>query len=286
MRYPFLLIITLICVNLFGSLLCNYAEAQDSSLTDVHRVKDNTTCLYGFKNSKGKWVLKPQFIYAKNFIGKYAIVNKHDQYGVIDKKGKYMLAPIYDELFHVRKEEDNYYSTNEDVLEEEMGIEGLYIFMKNNKYGIIRADGRVIVSADYSKIDPYFKEGLGQIWNDTLIGFADTLGYVIPPRYSSVSSFEYGIAQVFINAKDGTKRGCINKKGDYVLPLDDYEFIGQDDNGKQFIYKKNGKFGLFEKEGVLLKAEFDYIDHSDTSFIIVKQKKKYGIVDSDGRFVV
>lgn len=286
MRYQFLLIIMLLFVNLCGCLICYSAEAQDSSSTDIHRVKDNTTCLYGYKNSKGKWVLKPQFLFAKNFVGKYAIVNKHEQYGVIDKEGKYILDPIYDELFHVRKEEVDFYSTNDEVREEEMGIEGLYIFLKDNKYGIIRADGSIIVPAAYSKINPNFKEGVGQIWNDTLVGFADTLGYIIKPQYNYAFSFENGIAKVSESSKAGVKTGYINKKGDYVLPLDYYEFIREDENRKLFIYKQNGKLGLFKKDGIVLKSEFDYVDLSDTSFILVKQNRKYGIVNSDGKYVI
>jgi hypothetical protein len=286
MRYLFSYISILFYLNTFLCVLSNCAQAQDSVSIAVHRVKDNGACLYGYKNAEGKWVLEPQFESAGNFVGKYAIVKREEKCGVINQKGEYMLPLIYDHLFHVRKSENGYYSRNEEVLEEEMGIEGLYIFMKDEKYGIIRAEGNIIIPAEYSSIDPYFKEGMGLIAKDTLFGFADTLGFIIQPQFSSIAPFENGIAYVSVKSKLELKEGYINKKGNYILPLDRYHNISFYDSYGLYSYKKNGKSGLFNSQRIILKPEFDYVDISDSSYILVKQKGKYGIVNSHGKFIV
>jgi hypothetical protein len=55
--------------------------------------------LYGFYNSKGEWIIKPQFIGARDFKNGYAAVslNSGDQeiWGFIDTSGKFLIEPKF-----------------------------------------------------------------------------------------------------------------------------------------------------------------------------------------------
>lgn len=54
---------------------------------------------FGFLSAAGEWVIPPQFDYACDFTGDYAIVESEGKTGLIDRCGNYMIAPEYDRLY-------------------------------------------------------------------------------------------------------------------------------------------------------------------------------------------
>jgi hypothetical protein len=53
---------------------------------------------WGYINSKGKFIIAPQYDFAFGFDGGLAVVEKGGKYGFIDEGGKYVIEPIYDHL--------------------------------------------------------------------------------------------------------------------------------------------------------------------------------------------
>ncbi len=50
----------------------------------------------GFYDSKGKWVIPPQFENVRDFKNGYAAAKMGDKWGVIDKTGKWVIQPMFD----------------------------------------------------------------------------------------------------------------------------------------------------------------------------------------------
>jgi hypothetical protein len=69
-------------------------KAQDTMI-----VKDPSSCLYGLKDEKGKWILEPHYTRIENFShnGK-AKVLLNNKNGIIDRNGKEIIAPVYDKI--------------------------------------------------------------------------------------------------------------------------------------------------------------------------------------------
>ncbi len=82
------------CIFLPVELL--YVKYYDKALTPV---LDDKTKLYGYSDDKGKLIIEYKFDNAKDFAGSFAIVSISDdgkkKFGLIDKKGDWVVAPEY-----------------------------------------------------------------------------------------------------------------------------------------------------------------------------------------------
>ena len=68
---------------------------------------------WGFKNSKGKVVIKPKFSKVEDYLDNMAIVTINKEVGVIDTKGKYIIEPTdYVQIQKIHK--DYFYVTTKD----------------------------------------------------------------------------------------------------------------------------------------------------------------------------
>lgn len=86
---------------------------------------------------------------------------------------------------------------------------GMYIAEKNNKYGYIDKQGKIIIPFKYDSIGS-FSEGLAAVAMDGKCGYINTDGeLVIPCKYDSAGSFENGRAYV----KTGGQYYSIDKNG-------------------------------------------------------------------------
>ena len=55
--------------------------------------------LYGYMTSRGKWIGKPNYVYARPFFEGLAVVGMSDgKKGMIDKDGNYVIPPVFDEI--------------------------------------------------------------------------------------------------------------------------------------------------------------------------------------------
>jgi hypothetical protein len=271
-------------------LIATFCRGQDSIIVQskdtIYRVKDNVSCLYGYKNKKKEWVFEPQFEYGGNFIGKYAIIKKNEKYGVINLRGEITLPLVYDDLSTIRSSHTGHMLKTDEQLDELLGIQGVYRFKLDKYYGLVNGDGRVLVPGIYNNIETTFQEGYGQIIKDTLIGFTNTLGFVIQPQFHRVENFQFGIAHVWKKNSSGIyKRGIINKTGAYILPVEYDDYIWFNELGLA-IYKQGEKCGLVTRKKVILKPIYDFIDIKDSTFILVKKDNKYGVVNNKEEFVV
>jgi hypothetical protein len=183
-----------------------------------------------------------------------------------------------------------------------------------------------VLSKSYDRIDP-FSDGMAKVASNGWAGFIDRTGKeIIALQYDDVpeSFFRNGLARVAKTFHDGKKWGCINKKGEEIVPvsyywLDDfhsgmalyedpqkgYGFI--DLTGKKVIpadpnnqitqalhfgnsdrtlIKRNGVVVLIDKTGNVIKTyKYDEIGWRYEKVIMVGQHGKWGFIDYNGNIV-
>lgn len=190
---------------------------------------DGEEPIYGYINTEGTIVIKPQFLQADSFSkeGLAAVENDKGKWGYIDTEGNMVIPEEYDMawgfdegLAKVQKDHDFFYidTKGKNVLDIDGGIitEG-YTYIENDegKYACVDIEGKLIT--DYIFDWPVsFKNGYACGRVNGLFGCIDKTGeYVIEPSFEYLGDFtDYGIAAA--KEKDGLY-GFINIKGEWVV---------------------------------------------------------------------
>lgn len=155
-----------------------YNEVSDLVYNNRKWAKTRKSNKYGFVNSKGIEVVKPEYnrIYPfYEFKGTWAKVLKKKKYGFIDTTGQEVVNPQYDKIY--------LFSENK---------EGWIMVKKNKKLGFIDKTGKEIVPAVYDKIYRFneYKKNWAKVKLNGLYGFINEKGKVVVPAiYSTVGYF-------------------------------------------------------------------------------------------------
>jgi hypothetical protein len=157
--------------------------------------------LIGWLDTRGSWVIKPQFYTATRFSEDRAFVTTQDgKAGFIDTSGKLVFAT----------------PPNLDV-----GVfsEGLaYVQQADGAHTYVKPDGSVAFTVGDAGDKPAFgpfEEGKAAFRSGGKWGFLDTSGaVVIPPTYTSVLPFSEGVAAVW---NDRNKVGLVDATGKWVV---------------------------------------------------------------------
>jgi hypothetical protein len=106
-----------------------------------------------------------------------------------------------------------------------------------------------------------------QVMENEKYGFRDLDGnIVIEPSFDMAEMFSEGYSAVTV----GEKHGFIDEKGKYVLPLQDYEFLGSLHNGLADV-RINDKVGFINIKGeIVIEPQFDWADEFSEGFCIVR----------------
>lgn len=158
-------------------------------------------------------------------------------------------------------------------------------------------------ATDQPAIVNLFKNGMAVIGQNNKLGYINESGkLIVPITFDKASNFDsLGVALVALDAADSyhtySKIGFINKKGNFVIPLNDSYLDSFYDNffvvGKILLTKYNPKnqelkYGLVNSTGkVFLEPIYDRISPvKNDQYLLVKQGRKYGITDAEGKWVV
>ncbi|MEK7432210.1 MAG: WG repeat-containing protein [Cyanobacteriota bacterium] len=263
----------------------------------------NKSGRYGFINKEGKFVIKPIFVFAKDFkegLAPVHIENKsggNNKLGFIDKNGKFVIEPKYEYS----------YDFNEGLVP--VGLNDKWGFIDKNgkevipliyematsfrnglarvaikkKYGFIDKTGKLVIPAKFDNVDD-FQEDLSAITIDEKMGFINKKGdIVIPPELYYYGSFYEGLSSATVNYED--KVGFINKKGEYVIPpkFDESVYFSE---GLAYVKIKN-KYGFIDKTGKLvIPAKFDMALNFENKLAYVEVNKKIGFINKKGDFII
>ena len=217
---------------------------------------------WGYIDSEGIEVIKPRFQAAYDFIGGLAKVKFNGKYGFINKNGSFVVEPVYEEA---------------DQFEN-----GICRVVTEGKTGWIDQAGKMVISPRFNqqfvdeKILCFAENQHGKL------GLVNTEGEVIvKPRFESMMDYDKGYAMVYENKN----WGLIDRNGKYACPPEYGYIIGPFANGRVWTLK--GKYLLRDTENrIICPTPFDWIYGNVGDLSIVSINKKFGVVDSDGNFMI
>jgi hypothetical protein len=222
--------------------------------------KDSITNMFGYRNEYNtKWSIKPSFDSAEDFSGGVAIISMKQMYGLINKKGEFIVSPQLEEL----------------------SGEKYFIFKKDNQKGIMNAKGKILLSGEYDHIYYEPARGDAMLMKDNLYGYWDTTGSFIPP----LSKYELGFNSNVAYFNSGKTQGFVNRKGEKIIEEGEGDIWDIIPYG--FISKKGKKDCLFDMTGKMIgQCDFDTIIQLRKDFILFYKDHKYGIINYKGESVL
>lgn len=202
--------------------------------------------------SNGKVVVKNTYDEIKQLPDNYFLVKKDGKLGVINSRSRLVIPEMYEDLIYF----------NED----------LFLVKQDRKWGLVSNTNGTVLSISYvgfSQIDDY----LFEIKKDGLIGIINKYGgIVIPAIYDKIEKFGGTLYSVEIDRK----KGIVNDIGIEVMPVI-YDDIRIMPGTQHFEVRVNGKCGIIDIKGnYIINAEFDEIDNSSYSFMVLKKGEKMG----------
>lgn len=230
---------------------------------------------WGFINRKGEWIILPKYQYAASFQCGIAAVVQNDMLGYIDTLGNWVIPPVLDALF-------NRFDYEKTIWERFFCSEDIVAARIKGKWAYYNSIGKSIIEHEYSNLTT-FKEGLGMVYKDDLVGLVDKNGlFIMDCEWSEMAvSKAYNWILVSKNGKFGF-RDLKNQI------LTDLEF----DNAKYFINNfapvaKNGKWGMIDRHNrLVIPYEYDDMKYFIEGLIPVKQNNKWGYINIKNELVI
>ena len=253
------------------SSVCAFAQAELPELKELS-AKDRAKAIspaqkqdkWGYADEKGKFVIKPYFDSAEEFLPaslrgvtiKCAKVSFAGKFGYLYDNGLFMILPEYDYLSAF----DN----------------GVAVFAKDGGYGLLNTSGKVLLSG-FDAIMPFDENGLAWTSLDGLWGMYDLSGNeIFKPRFSALPETQYGPLTL---VEEGGRFGLISvSERRMVLPTE-YEMISGQENGN-ILVRKEGKYGLYDAAGKMLIPPLMNTDQ------ISAGAEVYKYIDSSSGFMV
>ena len=275
--------------------LPNFAQINEKSET-LYPVFVNGK--YGYVNSHGEIVIKPQFDKANKFqngLGLVTIEAKnisdtpgHYDYimgkqGYVDKTGKFVIPP------------GKYYLA-EDFSEGLAGV-GVNDCKKDYCYGYIDTTGKVVIEPQFQTVGE-FHEGTADVRmpNDKW-GVIDKTGkFIIPPIYDGVFPFfeSVGIALIDSNPKNlklsemkvsKVQSLFFDKKGRIIARVPFLVFGVFGEGLVTFITEKG--MGFVDKTGkIVIEPIFRSAFRFSEGLCPARIEKKWGYIDKTGKFII
>ncbi|MCL1917304.1 MAG: WG repeat-containing protein [Peptococcaceae bacterium] len=238
----------------------------------------------------------------------FAAVYKNGKWGYIDTEGHVVVPFEYENTYHYNEDKIALVQKNgkwgvfdlfggQSVLPTEYDdiaviAENLKRIRKGNKFGVIDADGNIILPVEYDFVFTFseFSEGskgLAAVQKDGKWGYIDAGGvWVVPLEYDSVSYYvSEGLAAV---QKDG-KWGCVDIAGHEVIPLElEYEGVAWHRETVEWVREKGEK-----GENVVRERESSpsFLSHCGevefmNGYARVARQGRIGMIDTQGKEVV
>lgn len=274
---------------------------------------------YGFIGEDGKYVINPIYKYANSFSegmacvvmenGKPQFIDKNNKilftvdkaeycfgfkeglarvqikgkYGFIDKSGKIIVNPIYEDAQDFKE------GLAAVAKKDEKKDEVLWGYI--DKTGAVKINFQFVKDKDKWFCEPgSFRDGLaftssdGKQW-----GCIDKDGkYQINPQFEG----DFGNPYEFINGvslvSQGGSYGYIDKKGKYIINPQFKEARRFSANNFAAVQHSDGKWGFINKEGKYeINPQFEEVAVGFFGKIaFVKSSDKYGIIDKKGLYIV
>lgn len=312
---------------------CQYDEI--TALTGIkNALKVKKDGKYGIIDNDGKEILPTQYAEIKN-LGKDNkegfIVQKEDgKYGIVDYSNNQVLEAKYDAIKKIYGN-DLYVveQAGKQILVKKDGAEVLtegfdqikailkssengIIFVKDNKYGVMKITGEATIEANYEELKEA-KSGILIAKQNGKYGIIDLQkNEKIPFKYANISYNEK--ADLYIAEDENFNNDIIDntftvKQSGILVDLDDEKgYLALRQNGETkyynfkfeekktsdiftsntlFLSKKDGKYGFIDKDGKIV-VDYIYDDATEQNaygYSAIKKDGKWGAIDNKGNVV-
>lgn len=207
---------------------------------------------WGLINAEGQIVLQPNYEAIGEFkrFG-YAVMQRNGGVGLLDRQGKEIVAPRYDDL---------------KVLDST-----LISVMRDGKWSVVNLHGDIVLPAGYERVNVLSKEYVAYRRDDKW-GIVDQRGNLISePRFDEVTLAENNLFLV----RRGGKLGLVSASGKETLPgiADEISFF----NDSLIFYKTGVNWGAVADDGsAVVPAKYEgYSKISDTFIKLIANNQVY-----------
>lgn len=254
---------------------------------------------YGFLDKSCKEVVELKYEKAWNFSNGMAGVMLNGKFGYVDKTGKLVIPAKYDQVYNFNNEvavvvnnaeidevtgeifageyflidkKGNQLSKVYDTIYE--SSDGVLVFKKEDKYGVIDLTGKEIIPASYYYLGDCFDNRISikEYVNDLpMFGYIDKNGKVIiPVKYEEAYIFKNGVAVV----REAGKYGLIDKNGKTLIAVK-YDTMYYTDENKENVVGVEGL--IYDEEGeVISNGISTMFDLSGKKLVDSKYEKVLG----------
>ncbi|MCB0588870.1 MAG: WG repeat-containing protein, partial [Phaeodactylibacter sp.] len=152
----------------------------------------------------------------------------------------------------------------------------------DKKWGLINADGKVVLSPVYDAIGEFKRFGYAVMQREGHVGLlADGGRELVPPRYDDIKVLD----STLIAVMDQGQWMVINLFGNVILEKG-YQRV-EVWNSHYLAYMQGGKWGLTDKYGnKLANPVYDDIQWEEGQFFITTRANRLGLLSSTGREIL
>lgn len=197
-------------------------------------------------------------------IGKYLYSVKNNKLGVIDKNGKVIITPKY----------DNFLKLND---------RDIMIGYEDGKSYLINLETKKEKLVDYENFGEE-SEGMILTLKDRKLGYIDIEGNeIIPNKYEA--AFKVQMGSKYLQVKENEKWMLVNKKGEVYkeLPYDD---LGEYKDG-YILVVSNNKLGYIDDEGnEKIVPQFIYATSFKNGYAVVGEESGFGVINKENEKVI
>lgn len=244
------------------SYMVDYTQYDQLFQKEADLICEN--CEWGYIDTSGQIIVKPEYSFAKDFINDVGIVECAGKWGMVNSNAKVLIPCHYDGI-------DFLENTDNQIIK---------VYLQQPKYGLIDTLGQLMVSADYDELGS-FSDGRLAVKRGGLWGFVDRNGFeVIPCRFREVQDFSEGLAAV----KLGNYWGFIDKQGENEIDFK-YKRVGNFKNNLAWVYAGDG-VGYIDPSGTYRIAPiFDKAFDFQKGVARVVQDGEFGLIETTGKFI-
>lgn len=246
----------------------SYKIVKAAADEPVAAVRENGC--WGYVNTKGEWVIAPQYSQVYPFVDNVATVKTDTGWQLINKNneviakldsGIEVVDPLHPTTYPQPGRKDSGCTIFDGMIIIAKDMNGDRIITSKDRYGYADITGRIVVEPKYKGAEA-FQEGLAAVdfsessmSTDYNWGYIDKTGKtVIAPEFSWAGVFSEGIARVQSNGKY-KHLGCIDKTGQWLFSSENKAVYANGDFKNRVAPAKIGhEFGIIDKTGNTVKT--------------------------------
>ena len=149
----------------------------------------------------------------------------------------------------------------------------------NKKWGLIDAEGQVILGPQYEAIGEFKRFGYATMQRNGGVGLLDSQGKeIVPPRYEDLKVLD----SLLVAVMDNSAWQVVNLEGQIVLPSG-YERVVVL-NSYYLAFRQKEKWGIVDHRGRLLSdAIYDEVSLEQEHVFLVRKNDKLGLLAANGQ---